>query len=126
MGCIISAWMSRGSLRLPPRWRRAASACSTPELPDIKDYHVGANSIATIGDSAKWLATQNHGKPVGVMGLSFSGGLSLLAAADPVYRPSIRFVVAVGSQDAMSRVAAYYRTGEDARPGRHGRDAAAA
>jgi len=89
----------------------------TPELPDIKDYHVGANSIATIGDSAKWLATQNHGRPVGVMGLSFSGGLSLLAAADPVYRPSIRFVVAVGSQDAMSRVAAYYRTGEDARPG---------
>ncbi len=88
----------------------------TPELPDIKDYHVGANSIATIGDAASWLTAENGGKPVGVMGLSFSGGLSLLAAADPRYRPSIRFVVAIGSQDQMSRVAKFYRTGEDELP----------
>ncbi len=88
----------------------------TPELPDIKDYHVGANSIATIGDAAAWLSKQDGGRPVGVMGLSFSGGLSLMAASDPVYRPAIKFVVAVGSQDEMSRVAEYYRTGEDARP----------
>lgn len=88
----------------------------TPELPDIKDYHVGSNSIATIGDTTQWMAQQNGGRPVGVMGLSFSGGLSLLAAADPQYRPSFRFVVAIGSQDEMARVAQYYRTGEDARP----------
>ena len=88
----------------------------TPELPDIKDYHVGKNSIATIGDAATWLAQQNGGKPVGVMGLSFSGGLSLLAAADPQYKQAIKFVVAVGSQDEMSRVAQYYRTGKDVRP----------
>ena len=98
----------------------AMAACGlrvlTPELPDIKDYHVGSNSIATIGDAAKWMAARNHGEPVGVMGLSFSGGLSLMAAADPAYRESARFVVAIGSQDEMSRVAAYYRTGEDARP----------
>jgi dienelactone hydrolase len=88
----------------------------TAELPDIKDYHVGANSIATIGDAAQWMARQNGGRPVGVMGLSFSGGLALLAAADPVYGPSVRFVVAVGSQNQMSRVAEYYRTGTDVRP----------
>ena len=88
----------------------------TPELPDIKDYHVGANSIATIGDTATWLAQQNGGLPVGVMGLSFSGGLSLLAASDPQFQPNIKFVVAIGSQDAMSRVAQYYRTGHDLRP----------
>lgn len=98
----------------------AMAACGlrvlTPELPDIADYHVGENSIATIGDAAQWMAARNGGRAVGVMGLSFSGGLSLLAAADPHYRPSIRFVVAIGSQDEMSRVAAYYRTGADARP----------
>lgn len=88
----------------------------TPELPDIKDYHVGSNSIATIGDATKWMAERNGGKPVGVMGLSFSGGLSLLAAASPQYRPYFRFVFAIGSQDEMSRVAQYYRTGEDAEP----------
>jgi pimeloyl-ACP methyl ester carboxylesterase len=88
----------------------------TPELPDIKDYQVGVNSIATIGESAQWLTQEDHGRPVGVMGLSFSGGLSLLAAADERYQPDIRFVVAVGSQDEMSRVAEYYETGEDERP----------
>jgi len=88
----------------------------TPELPDIKDYQIGANSIATIGESAEWLAGEDGGRPVGVLGLRFSGGLSLLAAADPAYQKGIRFVLAVGSQDEMSRVAAYYRTGEDVRP----------
>ncbi len=98
----------------------AMAACGiqvlTPELPDIKDYQVGANSIATIGESAEWLTREDGGRPVGVLGLSFSGGLSLLAAADPQYQRDIRFVMAVGSQDEMSRVATYYETGEDVRP----------
>ena len=98
----------------------AMSACGlrvlTPELPDIKDYHVGASSIATIGDSAAWFSEHTGGQPVGVMGFSFSGGLSLLAAGDPQFRQAIKFVVAVGSQDEMARVATYYRTGEDQLP----------
>ncbi len=98
----------------------AMSACGlrvlTPELPDIKDYHVGANSIATIGESAEWLSHHAGNQPVGIMGLSFSGGLSLLAAADPQFRQSIKFVFAVGSQDQMQRVATFYRTGQDQLP----------
>ena len=88
----------------------------TPELPDIKDYHIGASSIASIGDTAAWMAHTSGGRPVGVMGLSFSGSLSLLAAAEPEYRPYIKFVVAVGSEDEMSRVANYYLTGRVLRP----------
>jgi dienelactone hydrolase len=88
----------------------------TPELPAIKDYHIGPGSIDTIGDSAAWLAHQNGDRPVGVMGLSFSGSLALLAAAAPHFRPNIKFVVAIGSEDEMARVAEYYRTGEDPRP----------
>lgn len=87
----------------------------TPELPDIKDYRVSEASIRVIGESAKWFA-QQRGAPVGVMGLSFSGGLSLVAAANPSYAPSMKFVFAVGSQGAMTRVATYYRTGSDPRP----------
>ena len=87
----------------------------TPELPDIKDYHVDSTSIRTIGESAQWFAKRTGG-PVGVMGLSFSGGLALVAAADPLYHPSFKFVFAVGSQDSMDRVAQYYRTGADLRP----------
>jgi pimeloyl-ACP methyl ester carboxylesterase len=98
---------------------RAISNCGvhvlTPELPDIKDYHVGASSVRTIGESAKWFAAQTGG-PVGVVGLSFSGGLALVAASEPEYTPAFRFVFAVGAQDSMQRVTEYYRTGRDPRP----------
>jgi len=87
----------------------------TPELPDIMDYHVGAASITTIGESTQWFAKRTGG-PVGVMGLSFSGGLALIAAADPLYHPAFKFVFAVGSQDSMGRVVQYYRSGADERP----------
>ena len=89
----------------------------TPELPDIKDYHVNESSITAIGESARWFA-QRTGAPVGVMGLSFSGGLALIAATEPQYAPSIKYIFAVGSQDQMSRVVRYYKTGEDVRPDR--------
>ena len=87
----------------------------TPELPDIKDYHVDSSSIRAIGEATRWFAHETGG-PVGVMGLSFSGGLALVAAADPLYHPDFKFVFAVGSQDSMGRVAQYYRTGSDERP----------
>ncbi len=87
----------------------------TPQLPGIKDYHVDRSSVQVIGESAKWFA-QKTGGPVGVMGLSFSGGLALVAAADPVYHPDFKFVLAVGSQDAMDHVANYYLTGRELRP----------
>ena len=98
---------------------RAMAACGirvlTPELPGIKDYHVDEDSIATIGESVEWMAKRS-GAPVGVMGLSFAGGLALVAAEDPVYAPAFKFVFAVGAQDSMARVTEYYRTGRDVRP----------
>ena len=87
----------------------------TPELPGIKDYHVSRDSVTVIGESVKWFAAQTGG-PVGVMGLSFAGGLALVAAEDAAYGPSFKFVVAVGSQDSMARVTQYYQTGRDVRP----------
>jgi dienelactone hydrolase len=87
----------------------------TPELPGIKDYHVDAGSVSVIGESTKWF-TEKTGAPVGVLGLSFSGGLALVAAAEPAYRQSFKFVLAVGSQDSMEHVANYYLTGQETRP----------
>jgi len=87
----------------------------TPELPGIKDYHVSEDSVAAIGESVKWFAAQTGG-PVGVMGLSFSGGLALVAASEPQVHAAFKLVVAVGSQDSMLRVAEFYMTGRDARP----------
>jgi dienelactone hydrolase len=98
---------------------RAMASCGlrvlTPELPGIKDYHVDLGSVRVIGESARWFAEQTRG-PVGVLGLSFSGGLALVAAADPMYTRDFKFVLAVGSQDEMSHVANYYLTGQETRP----------
>ena len=98
---------------------RAMAGCGirvlTPELPGIKDYHVSEDSVVTIGESVRWFARRT-GRPVGVMGLSFAGGLALVAAADPLYAADFKFVFAVGAQASLARVTEYYRTGRDARP----------
>ena len=98
---------------------RAMASCGlrvlTPELPGIKDYHVDLGSVQVIGASARWFAKQT-GAPVGVLGLSFSGGLALVAANDPAYRKDFKFVVAIGAQDEMMHVANFYLTGQEVRP----------
>lgn len=87
----------------------------TPELPAIADYRIGPESVSAIGESARWFAQQTGGK-VSVLGLSFSGGLALLAAEQPAYATEMKMVFAIGSQANMQRVARYYRTGRDIRP----------
>jgi pimeloyl-ACP methyl ester carboxylesterase len=98
---------------------RAMASCGlqvlTPELPGIKDYHVDLGSVRVIEGSARWFAGRTGG-PVGVLGLSFSGGLALVAAGNPVYQKDFKFVFAVGSQDEMTHVATFYLTGKEARP----------
>jgi pimeloyl-ACP methyl ester carboxylesterase len=79
----------------------------TPELQDLADYRVTARTIDVIGDSAVALSTRMRRK-VGVLGLSFAGGLALLAADRNPYSGSIGFVVAIGAHDDMSRVARFF------------------
>jgi pimeloyl-ACP methyl ester carboxylesterase len=50
------------------------------------------------------------------MGLSFAGGLSLVAATDPRYAPSFAFVVAVGAHDDLGRVLRFFTSNESPRP----------
>lgn len=81
----------------------------TPELQDLADYRVTARTIDVIGDSATVLSTRMHRK-VGVLGLSFAGGLALLAADRKEFADKIGFVVAIGAHDDMSRVARFFAT----------------
>ncbi len=87
----------------------------TPEIRELADYHVDPRSIATIGGAARALRDRS-GRAVGVMGMSFAGGLSLLAAADPRYAPDVAFVVAIGAHDDLGRVSHFFATGTIARP----------
>lgn len=97
----------------PRMWALARSLASTgvlvmtPELQDLADYRVTARTIDVIGDSAMVLSTKvNH--TVGVIGLSFAGGLSLLAAEKPEYAGKMGYVLAIGSHDDMGRVARFF------------------
>ena len=94
---------------------RAGYVVLTPELEEIAAYRIEPATIETIGAAAHALATK-LGRPVGVMGMSFAGGLALLAAAEPRFRDDIAFVVAVGAHDDLARVAGFFATDRARRP----------
>jgi pimeloyl-ACP methyl ester carboxylesterase len=87
----------------------------TPELQDLADYRVTARTIDVIGDSAMALSTRMRRK-VGVLGLSFAGGLALLAADRKEFGDHIGFVVAIGAHDDMNRVARCFAINMIAKP----------
>jgi len=84
----------------------------TPEIAALADYHVDGASIGTIGESAAWLQQRLGTGPVTIVGVSFAGGLSLLAACDPRYAPHIRALVLMGAYDSLERVVRFLATSE--------------
>jgi dienelactone hydrolase len=84
----------------------------TPEIAALADYHVDGASIGTIGESTAWLQQRLGTGPVTIVGVSFAGGLSLLAACDPRYAPHIRALVLMGAYDNLGRVARFLATNQ--------------
>lgn len=88
----------------------------TPNIVELTDYRIDPASIVTIGESTRELAAQHGTRSVGVLALSFAGGLSLVAASEPEYAPSFRFVATVGAHDDLGRVLSFFVTDEAPRP----------
>ncbi len=88
----------------------------TPLVPGIADYRVRAESADVIGTAAQNFAQQLSVPKVGILGISFSGGLSLLAASDDRYAPSIAWVASVGGYYDLAHVLRFFATGEAVRP----------
>ncbi len=89
----------------------------TPEVRELVDYHVDPEAISTIGLAARALRQDVPAdREVGVMGLSFAGGLALLAATDERFAGDVDFVVAVGAHDDLARVSRFFATNSIARP----------
>jgi pimeloyl-ACP methyl ester carboxylesterase len=88
----------------------------TPQLPALADYRIDESSIPLIGNAARELAKRLNVARVGVLGLSFAGGLALMAASRPEYRDYFSYVVAIGAHDDLGRVVRFFATDKAPEP----------
>lgn len=86
----------------------------TPELPDLLDYGITPALPDAIEDVALWLASQPRYAPdgrVGLVGISFAGGLSIVAAGRPSLDDRLAFTLSFGGHGDLGRVLRYLCTG---------------
>jgi len=84
-------------------------------LPDLMGYQITARSADSIEDAVGWMAKQPELAPdgrIGMVGISFAGGLSLVAAGRPSIRDKVAYVVSFGGHGDLERVLKYLATGE--------------
>jgi pimeloyl-ACP methyl ester carboxylesterase len=96
-------------------------AVVTLELPDLMAYRFTPETVDQIEDAVAWLSadpeTAADGE-VGLMGISFAGGLALVAAGRPAVDGRVAYVFAFGGYGDLPRVLRYVCTGlEPPRPG---------
>jgi dienelactone hydrolase len=90
-------------------------AVMTMALPDLVAYQITARSADVIEDAMAWMAAQPAVAPdgrVGVIGISFAGGLSIVAAGRRSIRDKVAYVVSFGGHGDLGRVLHYLATGE--------------
>ena len=88
--------------------------------PDLARYTISPSDTDAIEDAAAWLSQQRDLAPdgrIGMMGISFAGGLSIVAAGRPRSRTSVAAVLSLGGHGELPRTLRYLCTGIQA--GRH-------
>jgi dienelactone hydrolase len=91
----------------------------TPDIPELSRFEISPAITDDIEETARWLAVDSGLAPdgkVGLMGISFSGGLSIVAAARPSLAGRIAYVFSLGGHDDLPRVLRYLCTGRELRP----------
>ena len=86
----------------------------TAELTDLTQYRITPRTTDMIEDAAWWLAGQHDLAPdgrIGMMGISFAGGLSIIAASRAPLRDRVAFVMSFGGHGDLPRTLRYLCTG---------------
>jgi hypothetical protein len=84
-------------------------------LPDLQAYRITLRATDVIEDAVTWMAERPDLAPdgrVGIVGISFAGGLSISAASRPSIRDKVAFVFSFGGHGDLGRVMRYLTTGE--------------
>ena len=89
-------------------------AVITPDTPDLKRFDITARTTDMIEDSALWLSRQRRLTPdgrIGMVGISFAGGLSIIAAGRETLRNRVNFVFSFGGHGDFPRELRFLCTG---------------
>ena len=89
-------------------------AVLTIALPDLTRYRFSPDAVDEIEDAGLWLSKQPALAPdgkVGLMGISFAGGLSVVAAGRPALRDHVAYVFSFGGHGDLQRVLRYLCSG---------------
>jgi dienelactone hydrolase len=90
-------------------------AVVTVAPPDLRRFQITPANTDVIEDAARWVASQPDLAPdgrVGMVGISFSGGLSIVAAGRADLRDRVAFVMSFGGHGDLGRVMRYLTTGQ--------------
>jgi dienelactone hydrolase len=100
-----------------PRLERFASrlaerglAVLTPAMSDLTDYRITGQGVQVLSAAVRRLSRLCGGERVGLLGFSFGGGLSLLAAEDPAVNEHLSYVASVGGHYDLGRVLSFLLT----------------
>jgi hypothetical protein len=90
----------------------------TVASPDLQRFRITPESTDIIEDAALWLAAGQGGATappsdgkIGMLGISFSGGLSIVAAGRPKLRDKVSYVMSFGGHGDLQRVMEYLCSG---------------
>lgn len=87
----------------------------TIAAPDLQKFKITPQVTDVIEDAVKWAVAQPQYAPdgkVGLLGISFSGGLSIVAAGRDSIRDRIAFVLSFGGHGDLARVMHYLCSGQ--------------
>jgi hypothetical protein len=94
-------------------------AVVTPDIPELSRFEIAPAITDAIEDAGGWLASDATLAPdrtAALMGISFSGGLSVIAAGRPSLAGRVAYVFSLGGHDDIARVLRYLCTGHEPRP----------
>jgi hypothetical protein len=93
---------------------RGVTAVVIP-LPDLRDFRLTARSTDQIEDAVRWVTADRTLAPdgrAGLAGISFAGGLAIVAAGRPALAGRLRVVLSLGGHGDFGRLLRYYATGD--------------
>jgi dienelactone hydrolase len=106
-------------VRLARELSASGLAVVTPDIPELSRFEITPAITDAIEQAAGWLAAGSGLAPdgtAGLMGISFSGGLSIVAAGRPSLAGRVAYVFSFGGHDDLPRVLRYLCTGTEPYP----------